>query len=144
MNAFAQLLIIGSVSSMAAGASWLLKGEPEEPQPFLCDPEAIAEDEVCLADVEYGALWIDARPRADWEKNGVEGSILWNFDPAEDAQTFESEAVIHIIGAPQVVVYCESEACGTSRQVADLIKKLDLGPPVKVLYGGWNALRGSN
>jgi hypothetical protein len=43
-----------------------------------------------------------------------------------------------------VVVYCSSEACGTSRQVADRIRKLDLGPKVKVLFGGWDAIKGSS
>jgi rhodanese-related sulfurtransferase len=144
MNVVAQLAVIGVISSIAAGGSWILRDEPEAPQPFTCDPTAIAEDEICLADVIEGALWVDSRSRSDWEKNGVEGSILWNFGPAEDAQMLESEAAMQIISAPLVVVYCGSEACGTSRQVADLIKKLDLGPPVKVLYGGWDALKDSN
>lgn len=144
MNWAAQLVVIGVISSIAAGASWILREEPKHPQIFVCDPTAIAEGEICLADVVEGALWIDARPRSDWEKNGVEGSILWNFDPAEDARKFESDAAMRIIEAPLVVVYCGSEACGTSKQVADLISKLDLGPPVKVLYGGWDALKDSN
>ncbi|MEP2775773.1 MAG: rhodanese-like domain-containing protein [Luteolibacter sp.] len=144
MNAVAQLAAIGILASLAAGGSWLLRTPPAPPQPFACDPTAIAEDEICLADVAEGALWVDARPRADWERNGVTGSILWNFDPAEDAGKFERDAAMQIIGAPQVVVYCGSEACGTSRQIADRIRRLDLGPPVKVLYGGWDALKDSN
>lgn len=144
MNPFGQLALIGVVSSIAAGGSWYLREEPAAAAPFVCDPASIAEDEICLADVYEGTLWVDARSRSDWEKNGVTGSILWNFDPAEDAQTFESDAAMRIIGAPLVVVYCESQACGTSRQIADLIRKMDLGPEVKVLHGGWDALRDSN
>lgn len=144
MNSVAQLSVIVILSSIAAGGSWSLRDEPEPPKPFVCDPAAIADDEICLADVIEGTLWVDARSRAEWEKNGVEGSILWNFDSAEDAQKFESDAAMKIISAPLVVVYCGSEACGTSRQIAELIKKLELGPEVKVLYGGWDALRDSN
>ena len=144
MKIFAQLMVIGLISCIAAGGSWLLRDEPEVSKPFACDPDAIAEDQICLADVPEGVLWIDARPRAEWEKNGVEGSVLWNFDPSEDAQKMESEAAMQIIGAPLVVVYCGSEACGTSKQIADLIKRLELGPEVKVLYGGWDALKGSS
>lgn len=144
MNSVAQLAVIGLLSSIAAGGSWYLLSEPESPKPFVCDPAAIADDEICLADVMEGALWVDARSRAEWEKNGVEGSILWNFDPAEDAQKFESDAAMKIISAPMVVVYCGSEACGTSRQIAELIRNLELGPEVKVLYGGWDAIKDSN
>ena len=141
MKAVAQLAIIGLLSCIAAGGSWYFRSEPEAPKPFVCDPDAISEGQICLADVPEGALWVDARSRAEWEKNGVEGSILWNFDPAEDAQKFESEAAMHIISAPLVVVYCGSEACGTSEQIAGLIAKLELGPEVRVLYGGWDALK---
>jgi rhodanese-related sulfurtransferase len=144
MNAVAQFAAIGILSSFAAGASWYFRDEPEKPVLFVCDPATIAEDEICLADVTEGVLWVDARSRAEWERNGLEGSILWNFDPVEDAQKFESEGAMQIISAPLVVVYCGSKACGTSRQIAELIKKLQLGPDVKVLYGGWDALKGSN
>lgn len=144
MNAVTQLALLGCVSALAAGASWALRNEPEQAAAFVCDPEALLEGEICLADVPPDALWVDARPRAEWEKNGVEGSILWNFDPAEDAGKFEAEAAVHILSAPLVVVYCGSDACDTSKQVADLIRKLDLGPAVKVLHGGWEAIKGSN
>ncbi|MGJ8643165.1 MAG: rhodanese-like domain-containing protein [Luteolibacter sp.] len=144
MKMVKQLVLIGILSSIAAAGSWYLREEPETPKPFVCDPAAIAEDEICLADVTEGALWVDARSRSEWEENGVKGSILWNFDSNEDAQKFESEAAVQIISAPLVVVYCGSEACGTSRQIAELIKKLELGPEVKVLYGGWDALKDSN
>lgn len=144
MNLISQIAVIAAISMIAAGGSWYLREKSAVSEPFVCDPGVIAEDEICLADVVEGALWVDARLRSDWEKNGVEGSILWNFDPAEDARKFESDAAMHIINAPSVVVYCESKACGTSRQIADLIRKMDLGPEVKVLHGGWEALKDSN
>ena len=39
-----------------------------------------------------------------------------------------------------MVVYCNNEDCGISRQVAERIKALQLGNEVYVLYGGWRAL----
>ena len=86
-------------------------------------------------------LWIDARPRAEWQKNGVPGSILWNLEASEDAQAFEAEGAMKIVENPDVVVCCSNENCGISRQVAEKILKLDLGAEVKVLRGGWQALR---
>jgi rhodanese-related sulfurtransferase len=85
---------------------------------------------------------VDARSRAEWEKDGVQGSVLWNMDPREDANAMEAAAAARIFGAGLVVVYCGSEACGISRQIAEKIRKLDLGPQVKVLHGGWAAMKG--
>lgn len=145
MNALAQFATVAGLSLAAAGATWLAKGRPSVPEPkvVVCDSSLIRNDEICLADVPGDVLWIDARPRTEWMENGLEGSVLWNLDPKEDDQAFEAGVALRIFesGAKLVVVYCGSEACDSSRIVADRIKTLDLGPQVKVLYGGWDALR---
>lgn len=144
MNPFAQLAVLVAVSASAAGVTWLVNGPPEKAPVLQCDPSQIADDQICLADVSGNVLWVDARPRAEWEEDSVEGSILWNLDPGENQQTFEAEAAMKLLDAELVVVYCGSEACGTSRQVADRIRAMQLGPTVKVLFGGWEALKDSN
>lgn len=145
MNACAQFAAVAGLSLVAAGATWFAKGKPSVPEAkvVVCDSTLIKEDEICLADVPNDVLWIDARPRAEWKENGLEGSVLWNLDPKEDDQAFEAAAALRIFEseAKLVVVYCGSEACGTSRAIADRIRKLELGPKVKVLFGGWDALR---
>ncbi len=143
MKPLFQFAVIAGLSLAAAGGTWLLKGPPEK-KTFHCDPKQLKQDEICLSDVSGNVLWIDARPRAEWKENGLKGSILWNLDPTEDAQQFEAEAAMRAVEAEMVVVYCGSEACGTSRQIADRIRALDLGPQVKVLHGGWDALKDSN
>jgi rhodanese-related sulfurtransferase len=143
MNPFAQLAIIGGISAAAAAGTWAVKGRPVVAA-VVCDPAQIGPDEICLADVPDGVQWIDARPREEWEKNGLEGSVLWNLDPKEDPQLMEAEAAMKMISARLVVVYCGSKGCDSSRYVADRARNLGLGPPVKVLYGGWDALRDSN
>jgi rhodanese-related sulfurtransferase len=143
MNAAAQLGLIALVSLAAAAGTWLVKPPAPKPNAFACDPSKLNEDEICLADVEGNVLWVDARSRAEWQQNGLEGSILWNLDPKEDANEMEAGAVMRIAtGVEQVVVYCSSQACDTSRQIADRIRALDLDPPVKTLHGGWDALKG--
>ncbi len=150
MNAFFQLTAVAGLSLAAAGATWLVKGAPGTAavRIFKCDPAGIKGDEICLADVPDNVLWIDARPRSEWEENGMEGSVLWNLDPTEAQPAFEAAVATAIVEsqAATVVVYCGSEACGTSRQIAARINGLGLGPDVRVLYGGWDALklRGSN
>ncbi len=145
MNALAQFSVVAGLSFAAAGATWLSKGRPLLPEPkvFKCDSSLLEDDEICLADVPKNVLWIDARPRNEWEENGLDGSILWNLDPGEDDQAMEASAASSVFesGASLVVVYCGTEACGTSKIIADRIRALGLGPSVKVLHGGWDALR---
>lgn len=136
-----QIAIIIVISGMAAGVSWLSKKpETENPPAVICDPTKIKADEICFDQISGNVLWVDARSRDEWETNGHPESILWNLDPKENQQTFEAEAALKIMEAAQVVVYCGSQACDTSRQVAKRIRSLELGPEVKVLHGGHQAL----
>jgi hypothetical protein len=138
MNTARQLFLIIVITAVAALVTWRIHGPPQR-IPF-CDPASLKPDEICLADVPANVLWVDARSRADWMRNGVAGSILWNLDPAEDAQQMEAEAVARIIQHTDVVVYCGDESCGISRQIADRIRALGMGVHVRVLFGGWQAL----
>jgi rhodanese-related sulfurtransferase len=140
MNACGQLAVISAVALAAAGGTWLIKGPPARTLP--CDPASLKPDEVCLEQVPVGAdvVWVDARPRSEWEKDGVPGSVLWNLDPAEDMQAFEAEVAVRIAVTPRVIVYCGDENCGVSRQIAERIRRLGLGAEVSVLHGGWRAL----
>ncbi len=145
MNAAAQLGIIAVIAVAAAGGTRLVKGPVGKTSIPECHRSTLGEGEICPADVAGNVLWIDARSRAEWEKNGVKGSILWNLDPRENANEMEAAAAMLIAGGvDQVIVYCSSEACGTSKQIAERIRALGLGTPVKTLRGGWDALKGSN
>lgn len=140
MNFRIEIALIAVVSLAAAGATYLIKGPPL--RKLYCDIATLKPDELCLEQIAIDAdvLWVDARSRAEWKKNGLEGSILWNLDPSEDMLAFESEAAVRIAASPRVVVYCGDENCGLSRQIASAIRKMDLGAEVFVLRGGWRAL----
>ena len=136
-----QLAIIAAISLAAAGLTYLVKGPPV--RSHHCDPATRKADEICLSEITNPSdiLWVDARSRGAWQKNGLPSSILWNLDPTEDMQAFEANNAEKIAAAQRVVIYCGDENCGTSRQVAERIRKLDLGPQVLVLNGGWRALK---
>ncbi len=140
MKAWRQLACIGVIAVAAAAATFGIRGAPN--RLFRCDPATLKADEVCLESIPATAevVWVDARPRAEWVKSGVPGSLLWNLDPAEDMQAFEAAAAVGIASSPRVIVYCSDENCGVSRQVAQRIRALDLGAQVSVLRGGWRAL----
>jgi rhodanese-related sulfurtransferase len=143
MNSVAQLLVVVGLSAAGAGGTYLVKGAPVRTVAVVCDPKTLKPDEVCIDQVTGPVLWIDARPRADWLKNGLTGSILWNLDPGEDANAFEEAAMLGIAENPRVVIYCSSEACGVSRQIAAKVNALGMATEVKVLRGGWDALNGA-
>ena len=141
MNSAGQLAAIVTISLAAAAGTYWIKGAPV--RIAICDPATLKPREVCLESIPADAkiLWVDARLRTDWKKSGLPGSVLWNLDPAEDAQTFEAETAARLIETPRVVVYCGDENCGVSQQIAERIRKLDLGAEVSVLHGGWRALQ---
>jgi rhodanese-related sulfurtransferase len=143
MNSIVQLLVVAGCSAAAAGGTYLVKGPPVRKMAVVCDPATLKPDEICLAQVSGNVLWIDARARAEWQRNGLPGSILWNLDPAEDGNAFEEAAMMKILENPRVVVYCSSEACGVSRQVAAKVTALGMASEVKILRGGWDALNGA-
>jgi rhodanese-related sulfurtransferase len=145
MNVLAQLAVIGGLSVAAAGITGWIRGAPV--RQVQCDPAALKPDEVCLATVlgdwNGEVLWVDARPRSEWEANGVKESRLWNLDPAEDMNQFAADLAPELIENPRVVIYCGDESCGVSRQVAEAMGGLGLGGRIHVLFGGWRALEGS-
>ncbi len=140
MNGALQLLAVCSLSAAAAGGTFLVKGPPV--RALACDPSTLKPDEICLFQVVEPVVWIDARERVRWQADGLPGSILWNPDKTENQLDFESAAAMKISETPgaRVVVYCSTEACGVSRQIAGEVLKLGLASEVKVLRGGWDAL----
>lgn len=126
---------------LAAGITWRVKGPPQ--RTLSCDEKVLKPGEVCLTSVhqQSGILWIDARSRADWSKNGHPDAVLWNLDPAEDAQAMEATVMNRLMDARLVVIYCSDDSCGTSHQVAARVRQLGVAPDVVVLFGGWRALK---
>ena len=141
MKSVFQIAILFAIATSAASISWLTRDTTPKRAPIPhCDPATIKADEICFDQAPADTLWIDARTRSEWEKNGYPNSILWNLDPKEDANKMEADAAMKIIESKMVVVYCTSQACGTSRQIAEKIRKLDLGVTVKTLHGGYPSL----
>lgn len=84
------------------------------------------------------AIWIDARPEEEFAKEHVPGAVLlnedrWNELLPQMLATWSPEK--------RVVVYCSSESCGSSREVARRLRKEAQMKSVFVLEGGWEAWR---
>jgi rhodanese-related sulfurtransferase len=86
------------------------------------------------------AIWIDARPEAEFAQGHVPGAMLLNEDRW-------NELLPPMLAAwspeKRVVVYCASESCGSSREVARRLRNDAQLKNVFVLEGGWEAWRGT-
>lgn len=82
------------------------------------------------------AIWIDARPQDEFEREHVPGALLLNED-----RWNELLPQVLAVWAPEkrVVVYCSSESCGSSREIAHRLRKEAGLTNVFVLEGGWEA-----
>jgi rhodanese-related sulfurtransferase len=82
------------------------------------------------------ALWVDARPDADFSKAHVPGAVPLNEDHWDDALPAFLD---QWSASKKVVVYCSSLSCATSHDVARRLRD-DAGiPNVFVLEGGWES-----
>lgn len=141
MNLAVQTAIVAGAALVASAVTFKVAGPPE--RGVVCRQELLKPGEICLEEVirrwEGKVLWIDARQRVDWEKNGVPGALLWNL--TEDQQAFEAAAMERLVEGLPVIVYCDSASCGVSAQVAAKIRALEVSPEVHSLHGGAEALK---
>jgi rhodanese-related sulfurtransferase len=82
------------------------------------------------------AIWVDARPQEEFEREHVPNAVLlnedrWNELLPQMLATWSPEK--------RVVVYCSSQSCGASREVARRLREEAGLRNVFVLGGGWEA-----
>jgi len=81
-------------------------------------------------------LWIDARPAMEYRLAHIEGAVLLN----EDGWDELLPAVLEKWSPEQkVVVYCSSQSCAASHEVARRLREEAGLPEVFVMEGGWEA-----
>ncbi len=133
------------LSCLMSFATWKIVGPPD--RSVACDQSTLDEHFVCLSVVrEWKAeeiLWVDARPREDWKRNGLSDAVLLN--DQEDWLDLEPEFMMKMLteAKPKVVVYCNQAGCGSSKYVATQLRERHseaLGFEVYVLEGGIKAL----
>jgi rhodanese-related sulfurtransferase len=80
------------------------------------------------------AIWVDARPDAEFASDHVPGAVSLNED-----RWNELLPQVLAVWSPEkkVVVYCSSLSCNASREVARRLRNEAQLPNVFVLEGGW-------
>jgi rhodanese-related sulfurtransferase len=80
------------------------------------------------------AIWVDARPDEEFEREHVPGAVLLNED-----RWNELLPQFLAIWSPgkRIVVYCNAQDCNASREVAHRLRKEAQLKNVFILEGGW-------
>ena len=101
------------------------------------DAPAAARDEVTLEDTRAwgeAVLWVDARPDEQFSQEHIPGAISLN----EDRWSELLPSVLNV-WSPQkrTIVYCSSQSCAASHEVARRLREEAGLKNVFVLHGGW-------
>ena len=131
------LLLLGLAFLPAAGQALYLRDKVSWRSPVP------ASEMVTIADARgwgNNAIWIDARPEEEFAQEHVPGALLLNED-----RWNELLPAMLAAWSPEkrVVVYCASESCGSSREVARRLRNDAQLKNVFVLEGGWEAWKGT-
>jgi rhodanese-related sulfurtransferase len=102
----------------------------------------VAASDLVSVDVARGwggtALWVDARPAEEFERDHVPGAVSLNEDRWNESlpQFLEKQ------WSPEkkIVVYCSAESCNLADDVARRLREeAKLPNEIRILKGGWEA-----
>ncbi len=125
--------IFGAATLLAAAALAL------DPRTRALLRDAPAADEITLAaarDHHGPLLWLDARPAADFAHDRLPEALPLNLD---NWDTQIVEVIARWQPGTRVIVYCDDRACGSSRHVAERLRRDYQFDDVVILHGGWTA-----
>ncbi|BCX47305.1 hypothetical protein HAHE_12130 [Haloferula helveola] len=148
MKSSVEVALIAGFAILAGTGTWFASGRPSgEPVTELAQTP-LKEGEVrlqtLLEEGTTGVLWVDARRKDAWQKDGLEGSIHVTTLSDED---LGMQIVRHenaFFGAAKVVIYCDDLHCSLSHDLAERMKaeySALVAGEILVLQGGMTALR---
>lgn len=132
MRAIRQALLLLAVAALPAAAIGFLLIDTTNGG----TPAASGEVELATAQAWPLVLWVDARSPAQFERGHIPGAVLlteqhWDEELVRLFDQWNPDA--------QVVVYCDSATCDTSRRVAARLRDEVGLENVHSLKGGWEA-----
>jgi rhodanese-related sulfurtransferase len=86
-------------------------------------------------------LWLDARPREEFEKERIPGAILLN-EQQFDELLLESLDTLQTNSKP-VIIYCSGQRCEASRKVREKLLQVVSLDDCFILKGGFPAWKAS-
>ncbi|MFI5356028.1 MAG: rhodanese-like domain-containing protein [Opitutales bacterium] len=125
------LLLLAAVPALVA-ARW----HPRRPGLATADVPSLSVTAAQSLAANQPVLWIDARREPDFAHAHIPGALQLN----EDAWETLLPAVVAVWRPGQtVIVYCDTQSCNASREVAARLQRELPMKPVYVLEGGWAA-----
>ena len=102
----------------------------------------VAESDLVSVDIARGwganALWVDARPAEEFERDHIPGAVLLNEDRWNDL--FQPFMEKQWSPEKKIVVYCSAASCNLAGDVARRLREeAKLPNEIRVLKGGWEA-----
>ncbi len=85
---------------------------------------------------EWQALWLDARPGEDFQREHAPGAMPLN---AENWDELLPDVLKAWTPGRKLIVYCSAQSCDASREVARRLREEAGLKDVFVLTGGWEA-----
>jgi rhodanese-related sulfurtransferase len=133
-NALRQILLLLVLAAIPATGAALF--HPRRPS---WKAATLASDEILLQTAlneNDRVLWLDARQAADFQKDHIPGAMLLNEDDWDDLLP----PVLRVWRRGMIlVVYCNSQRCQSSGEVAKRLREEAGLPDVYVLKGGWDS-----
>ena len=146
MSWLKQSLVFVGIAILCALGTHLIKGKYNRSVP--CEQSKMAEQEVCLKTVmdEWGGnvIWVDARDEK--EKELKIAKALGISEQNIEADIGSEQVIMTLFKAKgkgtKVVVFCQTDGCGSSVFVREKILSKSLHRPklVYYLHGGWKAI----
>lgn len=143
-----QSLVFLGIAVLCALGTYLVHGEYDRRVP--CVQSELAEQEVCLSTVlddwAGNVVWVDAR--AEVEKAVKLTSALEITEAKADEELGSQLVLMKLFKAKgegtNVVVFCQTDACGSSKYIREKIINKIYGEENKdkifYLHGGWKAI----
>lgn len=125
------LLLVGLAFLPAIGQALYLR----EQVPWAAP--AVGKDEVTLAQArEWGpaVLWVDARPEEQFAQEHIPNAVLLNEDRWNELLP---QMLASWSPERRIVVYCSTQSCALSHEVAHRLREEAGLKEVYVLHGGW-------
>lgn len=150
-NILPQFIKLGLIIlSMGIVLAWIDSAifEPRRLPP--CMQENLSKERICLDTIfshwKEKTVWIDARSQNDFEINHLRlpDNRMFQIQPGALMQEQIDTAIGRLLEAEEnqecIVIFCTAD-CSKAEDVAKALRELELGSPIFILEGGWDAIR---
>ena len=139
-----QSLVFAGIAVICALGTYLVHGKYDRTVP--CVQSELGEYEVCLSTVMNDwagdVVWVDARAE---EEKKVKFPAALEITEANADEDLSSQNVLMTLFKAKgkgmsVVVFCQTDACGSSKYIREKIISSGAHDKVFFLHGGWKAI----